>query len=130
VELGVRRAMVVHGGDGLDEITLTTTTHAAFVREGEVTEDTLDPRDFGMQYCRPEELAGGEPDENARITLAILSGEDRGPRRSVAVLNAAAAIHLSGAAPTIQQGCELAAESIDSGKAQATLERLTVLSHG
>jgi len=128
--LGVKRAMVVHGSDGLDEITLTGKTHAAYLEDGKIREDEIDPRALGLSGCAREDLAGGEPKENALIALQILSGRDRGPRRSVAVLNAAAAILVAGSARDLEEGMARAAAAIDSGAALKRLERLRELSRG
>ena len=126
--LGVRRALVVHGSDGLDEITLTGPTHAAYLEDGKVREETIDPRALGLTGCAREDLVGGPPAENARIALSILSGKDRGPRRSVVLLNAAAAILIGGAAQDLEEGMARAAAAIDSGAAMKRLERLKELS--
>jgi anthranilate phosphoribosyltransferase len=128
--LGVKRAMVVHGSDGLDEITLTGKTTVAVLREGVVREEEIDPRALGLSGCAREDLVGGEPKENARIALQILSGKDRGPRRAVVLLNSAAAILLGGAAVDLEEGMARAAASIDSGAALKRLERLKELSRG
>jgi len=128
--LGVKRAMVVHGSDGLDEITLTGKTYAAVLRDGVVREEEIDPRALGLSGCAREDLLGGEPKENARIALQILSGKDRGPKRAVVLLNAAAAILLAGAAVDLEEGMARAAASIDSGAALKRLDRLKELSRG
>jgi anthranilate synthase/phosphoribosyltransferase len=122
--LGVKRAVVVHGSDGLDEITLTGRTSAAFVDGGAIEEKEIDPAAFGLELCKPEDLVGGDPADNAAIALDILGGRDRGPRRSIVMLNAAAAIYAAGAAPDIAGGLALAAESLDSGAALRKLEAL------
>ena len=85
---------------------------------------TLDPTEFGFSLCKPEDLKGGDPQENAAITLAILKGDDKGAKRQIAVLNSAAAIVTSGKAKNMQDGVKLAEESIDSGKALGKLEDL------
>jgi len=122
--LGVRRAVVVHGADGLDEITLTGKTHAAFLEGGKIDEKEIDPASLGLALCRPEDLAGGDPADNAGIARSILEGRDRGPKRAVVLLNAAAAIHVGGAAADLAAGLALAAQSLDSGAALAKLEQL------
>jgi anthranilate synthase/phosphoribosyltransferase len=127
--VGVERAMVVHGSDGLDEITLTGPTYVTELKEGQLSEWTLDPVELGLTLCRPEELSGGTVEENARILLDILEGKDSGPRREVAVLNAAAAIYVGGRAETLAQALEPARDSLDSGKALIKLEALRKLSN-
>lgn len=121
--LGVCRAFVVHGVDGLDEITTTGRTRLAEVRDGEVNEREVGPEEFGLPRASSQDLAGGERDENAAILDAILSGE-RGPKRDIVVANAAAALVAAGRAAGFAAGARLAAESIDSGKAREKLEEL------
>ena len=118
--LGVRRAFVVHGSDGLDEITTTGPTHIAEVRGGEVMEAEVAPGDFGVETAQAEDLAGGEADENALLLERILEGV-HGPRRDVVVVNAAAALVAAGKADTFIEGAQKASESIDSGAAKAKL---------
>lgn len=122
-ELGAERALVVHGDDGLDEITTTAHSHAALLAGGEVTLLSIDPDEFGIPRAAPALLAGGDAAENARIARAILAGEP-GPRRDIVLLNAAAALFVAGAAPDLGGGIELAGTSIDSGAARARLEAL------
>jgi anthranilate synthase/phosphoribosyltransferase len=127
--LGVQRALVVHGSDGLDEITLTGTTFVCELKEGQLEEWILDPVGLGLTLCKLEELAGGSVEENARILLDILEGKDSGPRRMVALLNAAAAIYVGGAAESLAESLELAGDSLDSGRAMIKLEALRKLSN-
>ena len=126
--LGSRRAFVVHGGDGLDEITTTTTTQVSELVEGEVNTYTLDPRAMGIPAAQPSDLKGGTPEENADMTLSILRGE-KGPKRDIVLLNAAAAIVAGGKAADIAAGLAAAAESIDSGRALEKLEGLKTRSN-
>jgi anthranilate phosphoribosyltransferase len=121
--LGVRRAFVVHGSDGLDEITTTGTTLVAEAANGQVAERIVTPADFGLATARPEDLAGGDRDENAAILRSILAGA-AGPKRDIVIANAAAALVAAGQASDFRTGAEKAAESIDSGKAKAKLEEL------
>lgn len=121
--LGSTRAFVVSGNDGLDEITLTTETKVSELRDGEVKTYFIKPEYFGMKSCKLFELHGGDPDDNAGIIHEILKG-DKGPKRDVVVLNAAAAIAASGKTKDITEGIKLAEEAIDSGKALEKLERL------
>ena len=112
---GTHRAFVVHGEDGLDEITTTTTTQVSELADGEVNTYTLDPRGLGIPTAQPSDLKGGTPEENAEMTLSILRGE-KGPKRDIVLLNAAAAIVAGGKAADITAGLAAAAESIDSGR--------------
>lgn len=121
--LGSTRAFVVSGNDGLDEITLTTETKVSELKDGSVNTYFIKPEDFGMKRCKLFELSGGEPDDNARIIREIFKGE-KGPKRDVVVLNAAAAIAAAGKSADIKDGIKLAEDSIDSGKAIEKLERL------
>jgi anthranilate phosphoribosyltransferase len=127
--VGVERALVVHGSDGLDEITLTGPTYITELKDGQLRDWILDPAELGLALCRSEDLAGGTVEENARILLDILEGKDSGPRREVAVLNAAAAIYVGGGAETLAQALEPARDSLDSGRALIKLEALRKLSN-
>ncbi|MCH8294469.1 anthranilate phosphoribosyltransferase [Candidatus Poribacteria bacterium] len=126
--LGSQRAFVVHGGDGLDEITTTTTTQVSELANGHVKTYTLNPTELGIPTAQPAELVGGTPEENAEITLEVLRGE-KGPKRDIVLLNAAAAIVASGKVGDLKDGLVLAAESIDSGKALEKLEGLKAKSN-
>jgi len=121
--LGSARAMVVHGADGLDEISLCGPTKVAELRDGEVKEFTLEPERFGFKPCPLEELHGGSPEESAAILKDVLQGK-KGVPRDVVLLNSGAALYVAGAAQSIQDGIRLAAESIDCGKARQKLEQL------
>lgn len=121
--LGSIRAFVVSGNDGLDEITLTAETKVSELKDGIVNTYYIKPEDFGMKTCKLFELQGGDPDDNARIIREILKGE-KGAKRDVVVLNAAAAITASGKAKDFKDGIKSAEESIDNGKALEKLERL------
>lgn len=121
--LGSARAMVVHGLEGLDEISLCGPTKVAELRDGAVKEYTVEPEQYGLQRCRLEELHGGNPEQSALIVKAILDG-NKGATRDVVLLNGGAALYVSGRAATIQDGIQLAAESIDSGKARQKLAQL------
>ena len=127
--VGVKRALVVHGSDGLDEITLTGPTYITELNDVELSDWVLDPTELGLTLCRPEELAGGTVDENARILLDILEGQETGPRRDVVLLNAAAVIYIGGRAETLAESLELARDSLSSGKALIKLEALRKLSN-
>ena len=129
-EIGVRRAMVVHGEDGMDEITLTSPTLVWEVEEGEVREARLDPRELGLQGAAREDLRGGDAEENARIIREEVLAGRGGPRREVALLNAAAAIMVAGKAGGLKEGLEMAAVSVDSGAALRKLQELVEYSNG
>jgi anthranilate phosphoribosyltransferase len=120
--LGVRRAFVVHGHDGLDEITTTGPTTAREVIAGAVREHVFRPEDFGFERARPQDLAGGEAASCAAILRAVLEGEP-GARREIVLANAAAALVAAGRAEGFREGASLAAESIDSGRAREKLEQ-------
>ena len=126
--LGSQRAFVVHGGDGLDEITTTTATQVSELVDGEVNTYTLDPGVLGIPAAQPSDLKGGTPEENAEMTLNVLRGE-KGPKRDIVLLNAAAAIVAGGKAADIAAGLATAAESIDSGRALEKLEGLKAKSN-
>jgi anthranilate synthase/phosphoribosyltransferase len=128
-EVGLERALVVHGADGLDEITLTGPTYVTELAAGELRDWVLDPTELGLPLCRPEELRGDTPEENARILLQILEGRDRGPRRRVVLLNAAAAIYVAGKTHSLAAALPQAERSLDSGAALVKLEALRRLSH-
>ena len=126
--LGTQHAFVVHGNDGLDEITTTTTTQVSELVNGDVTNYTLDPTTLGIPKTEPESLLGGTPEENAEITMNILKGE-KGAKRDIVILNAAAAIIAGGKADSLEKGLELACNSIDSGSALDKLEGLKTVSN-
>ena len=121
--LGCKHAMVVHGSDGLDEITLTGESHVAELRNGEVSNYNLDPRKLGFKTCSSVDLKGGTPEENAGMIQNILNGES-GPKRDIVVLNSAAAIYVAGKVYSMEQGIQCAIDSIESGKARNKLEDL------
>ncbi|HZR58551.1 MAG TPA: anthranilate phosphoribosyltransferase [Terriglobales bacterium] len=121
--LGLRRAVVVHGLDGLDEITITGPTRVAEVRQGNVRTYEVTPEEFGLRRAPIEELAGGDTAANAGIIRAILGGE-KSARRDVILLNAAAALVAGGRADHLSKALPLAAESIDSGAALHKLKEL------
>lgn len=125
--LGLRRALVVHGLDGLDEITITGATRVAEAREGSVRSYEIEPEEFGMSRATLQEISGGDARENAEIIRAVLRGE-KSPRRDVVVLNAAAALVAAGRADHIAQAVPIAAKSIDSGAAAGKLRALVEFS--
>ncbi len=125
---GTQRAFVVHGGDGLDEITTTTTTQVSELANGTVNTYTLDPTELGIPRAQSSDLKGGTPAENAEMTLNVLKGE-KGPKRDIVLLNAAAAIVAGEKAADLTAGLAAAAESIDSGRALEKLDRLKAKSN-
>ncbi len=127
--LGLRRALVVHGLDGLDEITITGKTRVAEAREGLVRSFEIEPEEFGLARASLEEISGGDAVENAAIIHAVLGGE-KSARRDVVLLNSAAALVAAGRAEHIGQAVPIAAESIDSGAAAEKLEALVRFSSG
>jgi anthranilate phosphoribosyltransferase len=127
LNLGTKRAMVVHGMDGLDEITVTRESRISEVKDAGVHTWFLDPRDFGMNIHHADELKGGSAQDNAAITRKVLDGEP-GARRDIVLLNAGAAIYVGGGAHTLEEGIVKAAKSIDSGAALKKLEGLINLS--
>lgn len=122
--LGITRALVVHGRDGMDEITTTTITDAILVQQGQPLERfEIDPEAFGMPYAAPSALSGGNAEQNAAIIRHILAGQS-GAARDIVLLNAAAALWVAGKVDGIPNGLSMAAEAIDSGKAAARLQEL------
>jgi anthranilate phosphoribosyltransferase len=126
--LGAARAWVVHGADGLDEISTTGYTKVSECRDGFVNTFYLHPSDVGLAKTTPEALKGGEAADNAAIARAILDGE-KGPRRDIVLLNAGASLLVAGRVATVPEGIEMAARAIDSGRAQAVLAALVRLSN-
>jgi anthranilate phosphoribosyltransferase len=121
--LGLRRALVVHGMDGLDEITITGPTRIAEVREGNIRTYEVTPEEFGMKRAPIDAISGGDAAANAAIIRAVLSGE-KSPRRDVVLLNAAAALVAAGKVDHLTDGMSSAAKSIDSGAAARKLSEL------
>jgi anthranilate phosphoribosyltransferase len=127
--LGVDRALVVSGEDGLDEMSTSAPTHVVEVDQAGVRRSVVSATDVGLTESRDgDAVAGGSPQDNAQITRAILSGED-GPARDLALLNAGAAIYVGGAAESIAEGVEVARAAIDDGSAAAALDRYVTLSN-
>lgn len=127
--LGVERAFVVSGKDNMDEITTTTETVISEIKDGKVNTFTITPEQFGLKRASLEELRGGDGTENAVITKKILSGEEKGAKRDIVLLNAGATLYVGGAASTIEDGITLAKEAIDSGKATGKLAELVKVSN-
>jgi anthranilate phosphoribosyltransferase len=127
--LGSERAWVVHGADGLDEISTVGYTKVSECRHGAVNTFYVHPSEYGLPRARVEDLRGGTTDDNAAIARAVLDGE-RGARRDVVLLNAAAALLLAGAVPTVTDGLSAGADAIDTGRAAGVLARLAAISAG
>lgn len=128
ISLGVKRGMVVYGQDKLDEISLSAPTTVCEIRDGWFKSYVITPEDFGLTRCTKEDLKGGTPEENAKITLDILKGE-RGHKRNAVLMNAGAALYVGGRAESMREGIALAAELIDSGRAHETLQKLIEVSN-
>jgi len=126
--LGCQHALVVHGEDGLDEITVTGKTRVYELKDDRITTYSISPEDFGLSRATPDSLKGGTVDENAVLLRGILAGAP-GPQRDVVLLNAAAALVAGGRAQELQHGVKLAGEAIDNGSALAKMEELIKLSH-
>jgi anthranilate phosphoribosyltransferase len=123
LQLGSHRAFVVHGADGIDELSPTGPNLVCEVFEGAVRERTIDPADLGLERCRVEDLAGGSPADNAALIRSVFAGEKSG-RRDAILLNAAGAIAAGGHAEDLREGLELARTAIDSGAADDRLDEL------
>lgn len=127
MNLGVKRGMVVYGMEKMDEISLTAPTSVCEFRDGTRRSYTITPEEFGFERCQKEDLAGGTPEENARITCSILKGKS-GHKRNAVLLNAGASLYIGGKAETMKDGVALAAQIIDSGKAIRALDRFIEIS--
>ena len=129
ISLGVKRGMVVYGRDKLDEISMSAPTKISEIRDGWYRTMVIRPEDFGLKTCSKDDLKGGTPEENAKITRAILSGEEKGPKRDAILLNAGASLYIGGIADSFEEGVKKAGEILDSGKAIETLERFIEVSN-
>ena len=121
--LGSERAMIVHGSDGMDELTVFGKSHVAELRDGKVREYAIDPKDFGLAHTDRAGVAGGSPQENAARVRAVLGGA-KGPARDIVLLNAGAALHVAGVAGDLAAGIERARSAIDRGEAARKLDEL------
>ena len=126
--LGVENAMVVHGMDGLDEISMSAPTTVCELRDSEFKLYTLDPRKHGFELCSPQDLVGGTPADNALIARQILSGE-QGPKTDAVLMNSAAALYLARDDLSFEEGIEIARDTISSGQALAQLEQFITLTN-
>ena len=127
--LGVKRGMVVYGQDKLDEVSISAPTSVCEFKDGWYKTYTIQPEDFGLTRGTKQDIEGGEPEYNAQLSRAILSGELTGPKRDVVLLNAACGLYVAGKAECIQDGIALAAELIDTGKALEKLEEFVAASN-
>ena len=127
--LGVKKGMVVYGMEKLDEISAVGPTKVCEFDNGNYKDYMITPEDFGFTRCKKEDLVGGTPEENAQITLDILSGKEQGPKRNTVLMNAGAAFYISDKAASIADGIKLAEEIIASGKAIETLNKFVELSN-
>lgn len=123
ITLGVKRGVVVHGTDKLDEISLGAPTMVCEINNGEISSYEIKPEDFGFERCGRDDLAGGTPEENAAITRSVLSGE-KGHKRNITLMNAGFGFYIAGKADSVEDGIKLAAEIIDSGRAIEKLEEI------
>lgn len=127
-DLGSRHILLVHGEDGLDEITLTGKTFVVSLLEGKITESEIDPRNLGFEYCKPRDLKGGEAPENATRLKGLLEGYVS-PLRDAVLINAAAALFVSGRARNMEEGLAIGEHAIDQGKALQALKELVRISN-
>lgn len=127
--LGAKRALVVFGQDRMDEISCSAPTTVCELREGYYRTSVIAPEDFGIHRCSKQDVEGGTAKQNAQITRDILSGREHGPKRDVVLLNAGAALFAATAAESVAEGVKLAAATIDSGAAQATLDAYVAASN-
>lgn len=121
--LGVKQAMIVYGDDCLDEISISDTTSICEIRDGKLISYKISPEEFGISMAQKDSIKGGTSDENAVITREILTGKEQGPKRDIVLLNAGSALYTIGAAKDMQEGIEMARQSIDSGKAIEKLDQ-------
>ncbi len=128
VNLGIKRGMVVYGMDKLDEISMSCETKVCEINDGWYKTYIIKPEDFGFERCSKEELVGGTPEENAKITRDILAGA-KGPKTNAVLLNAGASLYIAGKAESFKDGVKLAEELISSGKATETLEKIIEVSN-
>ena len=128
-ELGAHRAFVVHGADGIDELSPAGPNLVAEVVRGQVIERTIDPLELGVPRCSPEELRGGSPEENAAAIHRVFDGADGGARDAI-LLNAAGAIAAGGHAADLREAIEIARETVASGAAGERLDALVAFSRG
>lgn len=124
INLGIKRAMLVYGNDKLDEISISDSTSICEIKDKKIIKYDINPVDFGLKFASKDEIKGGTPKENAKITLNILSGKEQGAKKDIVLLNAGCALYVTGKADTISEGIKLAEKSIDSGAALNKLNSL------
>jgi anthranilate phosphoribosyltransferase len=127
--LGTKSAMVVSSRDGLDEISLSDASEAVSLKDGTLSTQTIDPTEFGIKKSTLEEIKGGDAALNATITKGILEGEIEGAKRDIVLINAAAALIVDGQARDLQDGLQIAKETIDSGRAKEALKKIIKVSN-
>jgi len=127
--LSTKRAMVVSSEDGMDEISISDVTHAAFVERGSIREFIFDPREYGFDFSPKEEIIGGDAKFNAQITKDILEGKEQGAKLDIVLINAAAALLVEGFVSSTEEGLELAKDAISSGKAKEKLQEIIKVSN-
>jgi anthranilate phosphoribosyltransferase len=127
-DLGSQRVLLVHGDDGLDEITLTGKTHYVALSQGKISEGEIDPEVLGLELCRPEDLKGGDAASNAMMLRGLLEGYES-PLRSAVALNAAASLMVSGRASGLEEGLAIADHSLDQGRAYEVLKDVVRISN-
>ncbi|KMN30817.1 anthranilate phosphoribosyltransferase [Chromobacterium sp. LK1] len=127
-QLGSRHALIVHGQDGLDELTLSGPSMVAELKDGQIEEYLLDPRELGFEFAELKQLRAETAAASRDILLAVLN-QETGPARDIVILNAAAAIYTAGVSPSLADGVTMAREALDSGRARAKLDQLIQLSH-
>lgn len=127
-KLGTKRALVVHGIGGLDEISTFSETKVSELKDGDISTYEIKPEDFGIKRASPEELSGGAPKENADIAISLLKNKEEGPMQDIVLLNSAAGIYVGGLADSISDGIALAEKSIDTGAAYEKLAALIEIS--
>lgn len=124
INLGIKRAMLVYGNDKLDEISISDSTTVCEINDGKIIKYEMNPTDFGLELASKDDIKGGTPEENAQITLDILSGKEQGAKKNIVLFNAGCALYVTGKAETIADGIKLAEDSIDSGAALKKLNEL------
>ncbi|MCX7657432.1 MAG: bifunctional anthranilate synthase component II/anthranilate phosphoribosyltransferase [Oscillospiraceae bacterium] len=124
INLGIKGAMLVHGDDGLDEISVSSSTSVCEIRDGKIIKYKINPEDFGMPLAKKSEIVGGSALDNAKITLGVLSGKAQRAQRDIVLLNAGCALYIAKKAESISEGIKMARESIEGGAALKALEKL------
>jgi len=124
INLGIDRALIVHGDDGLDEFSISAGTTVCEVRNGEISKYNVTPESVGLTRANKNDIVGGTADDNAKITLGILKGEITDAKRDIVLLNSGAALYVSGKADSIADGVKLAQTAIDNGSALEKLNEL------